>query len=74
MILKDIHTNTDGKEMRDMAEDNISVNISFLMVETILNKLENSGLLSDEQKNLIQDDVRKKIGAEKNFSCVMMDL
>ena len=44
------------------------------MVESILTKLKDSGLLSDEQKNLIQDDVRKKIGAEKNFSCVMMDL
>ena len=74
MILKDIHINIDGKEMRNMAGDNISVNISFLMVESILTKLKDSGLLSDEQKNLIQDDVRKKIGAEKNFSCVMMDL
>lgn len=57
-----------------MSEDNISVNISYLMVESILNRLENNGLINAEQKDMVKEDVRKKLGAEKKFSCVMMNL
>lgn len=57
-----------------MSEDNISVNISYLMVENILNRLENNGLINAEEKDMVKEDVRKKLGAEKKFSCVMMNL
>lgn len=57
-----------------MSEDSISVNISYLMVESILNRLENNGLINAEQKDMVKEDVRKKLGAEKKFSCVMMNL
>lgn len=51
--------------------NNISINVSYLMVGSILDKFQNKGLINEEEKNKIYEDVRNKLGATKDFSCVI---